>query len=196
MRSQLRILQANLAKKRETQLSLLNDTGLSEFDLLLISEPYFFEQNNLPSVTPHHYWTPFLPTVFQQGHVRFSFRSLIWVNRRLRAQQIPLQSLDITAVPIKDQTKSILVFSVYIPPQHQGNTAQAELREQLQIIRSAWLATRTSVSNLECVIAGDFNRHDQLWGGDAVGNSVRQGEADRILELMDEMQLQSMLPNT
>lgn len=31
----LRILQANLAKQRETQLGILNDTALYDFDLIL-----------------------------------------------------------------------------------------------------------------------------------------------------------------
>ncbi|EAQ82922.1 hypothetical protein CHGG_10740 [Chaetomium globosum CBS 148.51] len=38
-----------------------------------------------------------------------------------------------------------------------------------------------------------FNRHDQLWGGDDV-SPRRQGEGDRIINLMDEHSLCSLLP--
>jgi hypothetical protein len=38
---------------------------------------------------------------------------------------------------------------------------------------------------VELVIVGDFNRHDQLWGGDDVSLG-RQGEADPIIDLMNE----------
>jgi len=42
------------------------------------------------------------------------------------------------------------------------------------------------------VIAGDFNRHDQLWGGEDV-SLERQGEADPIIDLMNELALTSLL---
>jgi hypothetical protein len=42
------------------------------------------------------------------------------------------------------------------------------------------------------MIMGDFNRHDQLWGGDEV-SSARQGEADPIIDLMNEFGLSSLL---
>lgn len=46
---------------------------------------------------------------------------------------------------------------------------------------------------VDVIVAGDFNRHDQLWGGDAVSQD-RQGEADPIIDLMNEHCLGSMLP--
>jgi hypothetical protein len=44
----------------------------------------------------------------------------------------------------------------------------------------------------DVILAGDFNRHDQLWGGDEV-TGRRQGEADPIIDLMDEHGLLSLL---
>jgi len=43
------------------------------------------------------------------------------------------------------------------------------------------------------ILAGDFNRHDQLWGGDDV-SAERQGEADPIIDLMGDYSLCSLLP--
>ncbi|KAJ5264619.1 hypothetical protein N7505_007412 [Penicillium chrysogenum] len=45
---------------------------------------------------------------------------------------------------------------------------------------------------VEVVVVGDFNRHDQLWGGDEV-SLKRQGEADPIIDLMNEFALSSLL---
>lgn len=42
------------------------------------------------------------------------------------------------------------------------------------------------------VLAGDFTRHDQLWGGNEIRGS-RQGEADLIIDLMSEHALHSLL---
>jgi hypothetical protein len=42
---------------------------------------------------------------------------------------------------------------------------------------------------VELVIAGDFNRHDQLWGGDHVVEDSRQGEAGAIITLMQDLEL-------
>ena len=39
---------------------------------------------------------------------------------------------------------------------------------------------------------GDFHRHDQLWEGDHV-SSGRQGEADPVINLMNEFALSSLL---
>ena len=41
---------------------------------------------------------------------------------------------------------------------------------------------------------GDFNRHDQLWGGNQVATRNRQGEAEPIVLLMADWGLTSLLP--
>jgi len=46
---------------------------------------------------------------------------------------------------------------------------------------------------VELIIAGDFNWHDQLWGG-VVGLPDHQGEAAPIIELMAELDLQTPNP--
>ena len=44
---------------------------------------------------------------------------------------------------------------------------------------------------MDFLITGDFNRHNQLWKGNSV--ITRQGEAEPIIEFINEYQLQSML---
>lgn len=43
------------------------------------------------------------------------------------------------------------------------------------------------------ILAGDFNRHGQLWGRDDVSRE-RQGEVDPIIDFMSEHALHSLLP--
>ncbi|KID59535.1 Endonuclease/exonuclease/phosphatase, partial [Metarhizium hybridum] len=50
---------------------------------------------------------------------------------------------------------------------------------------------------VDVVVVGDFNPHDQLGGGGGGGDEIllaRQGEADGIIELMTEFSLNSLLP--
>ena len=53
----LQILQWNVGKRPEAQLSLLNDTETNQFDFLLLLEPYRFtlKGQSKPSVPQHHY---------------------------------------------------------------------------------------------------------------------------------------------
>ncbi|KAH7460169.1 hypothetical protein FOMA001_g19697 [Fusarium oxysporum f. sp. matthiolae] len=51
---------------------------------------------------------------------------------------------------------------------------------------------RRSGGAVDVVVVGDFNRHDQVWGGDDVAVE-RQGEADPIIDLMNDFMLRSLL---
>jgi hypothetical protein len=83
----------------------------------------------------------------------------------------------------------MLVVSVYVEggSDEALETAMGELDRLIRRFRDG-TGTRTDV-----VLAGDFNRHDQLWGGDDV-SPLRQGEGDRIVDLMDEHSLCNLLP--
>ena len=81
------------------------------------------------------------------------------------------------------------MVSVYVPPVD----SQALLDTCDNIRKAIQDAHRQAAGTVvEVVIAGDFNRHDQLWGGDDV-SLVRQGEADLIIDLMNEFALSSLL---
>ncbi len=107
---------------------------------------------------------------------------MLWINKDVEAEQVAIPSPDITAAIIRLPERSILVVSVYVP----GIDAQAlqvtcnSLRKIIQEVR------RKADTVVELVIVGDFNRHDQLWGGDDV-SMERQGEADLIIDLMTSL---------
>src|SRR5436309_15425392 len=97
----LRLLQLNVGKRNMVQQSLLNDTDSSDFDLLLITEPYIFStgENDQGTVTHHPHWTVYTPSTRRDSRqARYGFRSLIWMNKRLQGRQIPIESSDTTMV--------------------------------------------------------------------------------------------------
>lgn len=111
----LKIFQANLRKSPESQHSVLNDTDLSDFHMLLIQEPHchtFFDQ---PFITEQYsrHWDLFHPSVFSE--TRYPYRSAIWAKKSLSVKQITLESSDITALQINHPESVILAFSIYIP---------------------------------------------------------------------------------
>ncbi|EAQ84299.1 hypothetical protein CHGG_10703 [Chaetomium globosum CBS 148.51] len=163
----LKILQLNVRKRREVQQSLLNDEGLKDFAVLAISEPYARLIEGSVTTVPmsHHNWTKLIPTTRRE--TTWPIRSMLWVRSDIEVEQIPVPSADLTAARIRLPDRAVLMVSV----RFRNGTG-----------------TRTDI-----ILAGDFNRHDQLWGGDDV-SPRRQGEGDRIINLMDEHSLCSLLP--
>lgn len=189
MNRSLTMLQLNVRKQQMVQHSLMNDERLKEFAVLAISEPYVRTIDNNVITVPmkHSNWTKMVPTV--QREERWAFRSMLWIRKDIEAEQVAVQSSDITAAVLRLPDRSILVVSVYVegPGTDALLCATNKLHQVIQEARNK-VGTRVDV-----ILAGDFNRHDQLWGGDEVSQN-RQGEADAIVDLMSEYALHSLLP--
>ena len=115
---------------------------------------------------------------------------MLWIRKDIECEQVAVPPADITAALLRLPDRLVLVSSVYV----EGRDAKAltEITSLLdQLIRETHerLGTRVDV-----VFASDFNRRDQLWGGDAM-SAQRQGEADPIFEFMSGWSLQSLLPH-
>lgn len=67
------------------------------------------------------------------------------------------------------------------------------LQQSLQKIRQAIQQVQTKAPNIHIIITGDFNRHNELWGG-SHANPHRSREAEPILGFISEFQLWSALP--
>ena len=166
----------------------MNDEQIQDATVLAIQEPWAKRTKERLLTTPmyHHQWTKMVPSTWREG--RWPIRSILWIHKDVDAEQVAIPSPDMTAAIIRLPERSILVASVYVP----GLDAQAlqdtcnSLRKIIQEVR------RKANTVVELVIVGDFNRHDQLWGGDDV-SLERQGEADRIIDLMNEFTLHSLL---
>ena len=171
------------------QHSLMNDERLKEFAVLAISEPYAWTIENKVITVPmrHPNWTKMVPIV--QREEKWAFRSMLWIRKDIEAEQVAVQSSDITAAVLRLPDRSILVASVYV----EGSGTDA-LSSAINNLHQVIQETRNKIgTRVDVILAGDFNRHDQLWGGDEVSQS-RQGEADAIVDLMSEYALHSLLP--
>jgi exonuclease III len=183
-----RMIQLNVRKQGEIHDSLMNDEEIQDATVLAIQEPHARRIQGRLLTTPmgHHKWTKMVPLSWREG--RWPIRSMLWVNKEVEAEQVRIESPDITAAVVRLPDRLILVVSVYVP----GGDRQA-LRETCDSLRKAVRDVRRGAGAVvEVVIAGDFNRHDQLWGGDDV-SLERQGEADPIIDLMSDFALSSLL---
>lgn len=185
----LSILQLNVRKQQETMLSLMNDEQLKDHGALAISEPHTRIINGELTTSPmgHPNWTKMVLIERQEG--RWPVRSMLWVRRDLEAEQVPVQSSDLTAARIRLPDREVVIVSVYVEGANPQALQEAvtKLDDLIRRIRGA-TGTRTDI-----LLVGDFNRHDQLWGGDDV-HPGRQGEADPIIDIMNSHSLCSMVP--
>jgi hypothetical protein len=146
------------------QQSLMNDEELRDFGVLAITEPHVWKQEDTLVIAPIGYpnWTRMIPTVQEEG--RWAVRSMLWIRKDLEAEQVAVASSDLTAAVLRLHDRAVLVVSVYVP----GNDAEALLRT-VGILRRVINDIRSKIGiRTDVMLAGDFNRHDCLWGGDDI----------------------------
>lgn len=51
----------------------------------------------------------------------------------------------------------------------------------------------TSPNRIDIILLGDFNQHDELWGGDNV-SPARKGEAEPLIFMINDLGFRSLLP--
>jgi hypothetical protein len=123
MHKTLQVLQLNVRKQSMVQQSLMNDERLKDFGALAISEPPAWKSDGTVVTVPmgHLNWTKMIPTV--QREEGWAVRSMLWVRKDMEAEQVPVQSADLTAAVLHLPDRSILVVSVYV----EGNNRAALL---------------------------------------------------------------------
>jgi ribonuclease HI len=196
MTSTLKILQANVWKSSTVQDAMYNDPGIWECDLVLIQEPHYRTSGRNTYVTgTGPIFEAIIPKTTQGANQERRIRSCIWANRSNEYTQILTDSNDITIVILQKGNRSVLVASVYIPGLGQGEQPdEQELISRLKEVQGAFRSERERTPELELFVAGDFNRHDSLWGGDRVAREARQGSGSQILDFMEDNDLQLLTP--
>lgn len=189
MHRTMKIYQLNVQKQRAVQHSVMNDDDLEQYAALALSEPYCFRKDEEVVTVPlgHANWTKMIPNT--QHEERWAIRSMLWIRKDMECEQLAVPSADITAALLRLPDRSVLVASIYV----EGQNADA-LCEAMGLLHELIGDTRRRVgTRVDIILAGDFNRHDVLWGGDEV-SPQRQGEADPIIDLMNDWSLHSLLP--
>ncbi|EQL04249.1 Endonuclease/exonuclease/phosphatase [Ophiocordyceps sinensis CO18] len=184
-----RILQLNVRKREPVQQSLMNDADLKDYGVLAVSEPYarMVDGKVVTSPTGHSNWTRMIPT--HTHDAPWPIRSMLWVRSDIEVEQVPISSADLTAAVLRLRERDILMVSVYV----KGKSTEA-LTTTIQVLHGLIQKFRNSTGGrTDVVLAGDFNCHDLLWGGDEV-SVKRQGEAGPIIDLMNEHGLRSLFP--
>lgn len=158
MNRTLRVVQLNVRKQDIVYESLINDEGTQDATVLAIQEPQARRIKGRVLTIPmsHYKWTKMILSIWREG--RWAIRSMLWINGEVEAEQIQVDSPDITAATIRLPDRVILVMSVYIP-----GIETRVLEEVCRNIRKAVARARQNAGTVvEVVIAGDFNRYDQL----------------------------------
>ncbi|KAL9575787.1 hypothetical protein ACKAV7_000029 [Fusarium commune] len=189
MCTNLRIFQLNVRKRDVVQLSMMNDRDSQDFAVLAVAEPYALNIDGVVVTTPDSYrnWIKFFP--IKRHAMQWLVRSMLWIRSDLEAEQVPIPSVDLTGAILGWPDREVLVISAYV----EGKDEQALHRAMVQLHATIASFRNSTGKGTDVVLAGDFNRHDQLWEGDEV-TSGRQGEAGPIIDLMDEHGLLSFLP--
>ena len=171
---------------------MYNDSDIWDFDAILIQEPHYWEIARTLQITgagPN--FEVIKPKTLQRENQTQRIRSCMWINRNNEYTQLTINSNDITAIVMKHGTRSILLVSIYIPCIGNGQEVDMqELHTRLEEVQEAIAREGDYNAELEVFIAGDFNRHDTIWGGNEVALGMRQGEGSRILDFIEENNLQ------
>ncbi|KAI1839719.1 hypothetical protein JX266_014065, partial [Neoarthrinium moseri] len=100
-------------------------------------------------------------------------------------REVPVRNANVTAALVKVADRVVLIASVYMPS--NDAVASHEMIGQLRDLG------RQASHSTDYLYIGDFKLHDQVWGGDGV-SQARQGEADHLIDMMNELGLMSLLP--
>lgn len=104
------MIQLNVRKRGEVHDSLMNDKEIHDVAVLAIQEPQARRIKGRLLTTPmaHHRWTKMVPPTYREG--RWAIRSMLWIRNDLEAEQVPIESPDMTAALIRLPERCVLVF--------------------------------------------------------------------------------------
>jgi hypothetical protein len=154
----LSIFQINLRKAQAPHHTLLNDLAFSDFDMLMIQEPYTYFIDDAWNTLSHPKWRLILPSTSPTDY-NARPRSIIYMSSKISSNSfriIPTGSPDITAIYFLTSinTLSFTFINLYNPPHCPSTLNSLDIFIQMHPEISA----DTPLS-----IMGDFNLHHPLW---------------------------------
>jgi hypothetical protein len=104
----------------------MNEKETQDATVLAIQEPQARRIQGRLFTIPmgHHKWIKMVPTTEREG--RWVIRSMLWVNKDVEAEQVAVESTDVTAAVIQLPDRLVFTACVYVP----GGDAQAETTRQ------------------------------------------------------------------
>src|SRR5277367_1481624 len=151
----LRVWQQNARKSQTAHEHILNTANPSEWDIILIQEPWIDTYGNARG---NNYFRAFYPSPRTPGS-NTPFRSFTLVNTNIATddyQQINIPSHDITAIQFRNEHGHLAIFNIYNDCTH--NNALDALDEYLNQDKAEAACARDQMAWF-----GDFNRHHPLW---------------------------------
>jgi hypothetical protein len=93
----------------------MNDNDIQDATVLAIQEPQARRIQDRLLTTPigHHKWIKMVPTTEREG--RWAIRSMLWVKKEVEAEQVPIDSPDVTAAVVRLPDRLVFTASVYVP---------------------------------------------------------------------------------
>ena len=92
------------------------------------------------------------------------------MHKDIQFQKLRIGSRDVAAVMIKVGVETIVAILVYV--ERKTSEEDVELgRIVAKIDEVIQKARRALTEKVEILVTGDFNRHNQLWGGNAIGST-------------------------
>jgi hypothetical protein len=140
----------------------MNDASLKEYVALTTSKPCDFEVDGKVTSSPmgHQGWTVILPN---RRHDEIgAVQSMLWMRRYIECEQANVPSADLTVAPLRLPDRSVLLASVYV----EGGSGAALDGTMSLLNKAIYTAQLRGGPRLDIVVTNDFNRYDQLWGGD------------------------------
>jgi hypothetical protein len=146
----LRVVQLNVRKQGEVHDSLMNDVGIRDATFVAIQEPQARKIQGRLLTTPmgHHKWTKMVPSTWRER--RWAIRSMLWVKKDVEAEQVSVDSPDITAAIVRFPDRVVLVASVYVP----GGDARAMKEACENIHKVVAKARRGTGTAVDVVLVG------------------------------------------
>ena len=176
--AQLCIYQCNAHRSRITHHSILNNSLMENFDLLMIVEPYTYTQDEQHTTLIHCQWQLILPGLLMEATARPC--SIIYVNTRILSMSYfitPSPSRDIALISFQlpDSAQPLTFVNIYNPlTTFTTIPAIAEVVDLNPMLFSPEAAF---------ISLGDFNLHHPLWNDPALEQASHH-EADTLLDIM------------
>ena len=171
--SRFHIYQCNMHRSRTTHHSILNDSLMNDFNILMLTEPYTYTHEGQQMALTHQRWHLFLPGPLTEASARP--RVVIYINTRISSTSYfitPFPSRDITIISLQttESTHPLTLINIYNPP--DTFTTLPALTELISTYPQLF------TPDAPFVFLGDFNLHLGLLP-DRIGPDADSDPLDR-----------------